>query len=411
MANILIKNIKGLVQAGENIPECLRGEQMKHIPIIYDAFLAIEDGEIVAYGEMKDWNGITDWRNLEVIDATDKFVLPAFIDSHTHSVFATSREEEFVDRIKGLSYQQIANKGGGILNSAKKLAIMPEDQLFKDAKKRIEQLISYGTGALEVKSGYGLSVEAELKMLRVIQRLKEELPITIKATFLGAHAFPQEYKNNRRRYINLLINELLPIIKKEKLADYIDVFCENGYFSPQEMEEIVLEGKKIGLKPKVHVNQFSILGGVTKAIELGAISVDHLEEISQEDIDSLKNSTTIPTLLPSCSHFLSIPFANARNMIDRNLPVALASDFNPGTTPTGNLGAVWSLACIKMKMTPYEALNALTINAAAALELGNTHGKIAIGRRSPIIITKTIPSIEYIPYAFGDIHIERTLIL
>jgi len=411
MSNILIKNIKGLVQVGENIPDILCGQQMKQLPIIHDAFLAVEDGEIVAYGEMKDWQGITDWRNLEVIDATGKFVLPAFVDSHTHSVFATSREEEFVDRINGLSYQEIANKGGGILNSAKKLAKMPEEQLFEDAKQRIKQLIEYGTGALEIKSGYGLSVEAELKMLRIIKKLKEILPITIKATFLGAHAFPQEYKTNRRGYIDLLINDLLPQIEQEKLADYIDVFCENGYFSVQEMEEIVLAGKKIGLKPKVHVNQFSVLGGVAKAVELGALSVDHLEEISQDDIECLKKTNTIPTLLPSCSHFLSIPFADARRMIENNLPIALASDFNPGTTPTGNLNVVWSLACIKMKMTPQEALNALTINAAATLELSQTHGKITIGRSSPLIITKKIPSIEYIPYAFGDNHIERTLVL
>lgn len=410
MKKILIKNIKGLVQAGEEIPAVISGKQMKHIPIIENAFLALENGEVVAYGPMDEWQGVTDWRDLEVIDATGKFVLPAFVDSHTHTVFAKSREEEFVDRINGLTYEEIALKGGGILNSAKRLGELSEDELFEEAKIRIERLISYGTGALEIKSGYGLTVDAELKMLRIIKRLKEHFPITIKATFLGAHAFPKEYKENHRGYIDLILNEMLPAIEKEQLADYIDVFCERNYFSVEEMEEILTAGKKAGLKPKVHVNQFSIMGGIQKAVELGAVSVDHLEEISQADIDCLKNSKTIPTILPSCSHFISIPFGNARLMMENDLPVALASDFNPGTTPSGNLGFVWSLACVKMKMTPEEALNALTVNAAAALELSETHGRIALGRISPIIITKEIPSLAYIPYAFGDMHVEKLIL-
>lgn len=407
MKKILFKNIKGLVQAGEDIPTVLRGAEMKNLPIIENAFLALEDGEVVAYGPMEEWGGIDDWRDLEVIDATGKFVMPAFVDSHTHVVFAKSREEEFVDRINGLSYEEIALKGGGILNSAKRLADMSEDALFAEAKSRIEKLIQYGTGALEIKSGYGLSVEGELKMLRVIKRLKSEMPIAIKATFLGAHAFPPEFKKNHRGYIDLIINEMLPKIQEENLADYMDVFCERNYFSVDEMEEILIAGAKCGLKPKVHLNQFSIQNSISKAVELLAVSVDHLEEISQEDIDALKDSNTIPTLLPSCSHFLSIPFANARLMMEQNLPVSLASDFNPGSTPSGNLGFVWSLGCVKMKMTPEEAFNALTINAAAALELSETHGKIALGRKSPIMMTKEIPSLAYIPYAFGDQHIER----
>ncbi len=410
MKKILIKNIKGLVQASEDLPTTISGKNMNNLPIIENAFLAIENGEIVAYGPMEDWQGITDWRDLEVIDATDKFVMPAFIDAHTHTVFAKSREEEFVDRIKGLSYEEIALKGGGILNSARRLGELSEDELYESAKIRVERMISYGTGALEIKSGYGLTVENELKMLRVIKRLKETMPIVIKATFLGAHAFPKEYKENQQAYIDLIINEMLPKIAEQNLADYIDVFCERNYFSVQQMEEILLAGKKYGLQPKVHVNQFSIMGGIQKAVELGALSVDHLEEISQEDIDCLKNSTTIPTILPSCSHFISIPFGNARWMMENDLPVALASDFNPGTTPSGNLGFVWSLACVKMKMTPEEALNALTINAAAAMGLSATHGRIALGRRSPIILTKEIPSLAYIPYAFGDMHIERVII-
>jgi len=409
MSKILIKNIKGLVQAGENIPERIGGKDMAHIPVMENAFLALEDGEVIAYGSMDDWGGIDYWRDLEVIDADGKFVLPAFCDPHTHTVFAKSREEEFVYRIQGLSYQEIALRGGGILNSARRLQEMTEDELYDKALQRIELLKGYGTGALEIKSGYGLTVEAELKMLRVIKRLKENAGITIKATFLGAHAFPEEYKTNHRGYLDLIINEMLPVIGKEKMADYIDVFCETNYYSVEEMEEVLTEGKKYGLTPKVHVNQFTVLGGIRKAIELGALSVDHLEELEDDDINALKNSSCMPTFLPSCSHFINIPFGNARKMIDHNIPFALASDFNPGTTPSGNLSFVWSLACTKMKLTPEEALNALTINAAYAMGLSETHGKIALGRRSPILITKQIPSLAYIPYAFGDQLIERMI--
>lgn len=409
MSKILIKNIKGLVQAGENIPNIRKGAEMQELPIIENAFLAIEDGIIVEYGAMEEWGGIVDWRGIEIIDAEGKYVLPAFCDSHTHLVFAKSREEEFVDRIHGLGYEEIALKGGGILNSARRLNEKSEDELFEEALKRLELVKSYGTGAIEIKSGYGLTVEAELKMLRVIKRLKEVAGIPVKATFLGAHAFPAEYKENHRRYIDLIINEMLPQIAAENLADYIDVFCERNYFSVEEMEEILIAGKKHGLIPKLHVNQFSILGGIEKAIELGALSVDHLEEISDEDIEALKKSTCIPTLLPSCSHFISIPFANARKMIDAGLPVSLASDFNPGTTPTGNLNVVLSLACIKMKMTPEEAINALTINAAYAMDLSESHGSISLGKSGKVMITKEIPSIAYLPYAFGDVNIERVL--
>ncbi|MCR9171315.1 MAG: imidazolonepropionase [bacterium] len=409
MAKTLIKNIKGLVQCGENLPKIRKGAEMKNLPIIEDAFLALEDGEIIAYGPMSEWGGITDWRDLEVIDAEGKYVLPAFCDSHTHTVFAKSREEEFVDRINGLSYEEIALKGGGILNSARRLAEMSEDDLFDASKERVERLMSYGTGALEIKSGYGLSVDAELKMLRVIKRLKEACPIAIKSTFLGAHAFPAEFKEDHRGYIDLIINEMLPKIAEENLADYIDVFCERNYFSVDEMAEILEAGIKIGLKPKVHVNQFSALGGIAKAVELGALSVDHLEELEDADIEALKSGSTMPTILPSCSHFLSIPYGDARRLMDNDLPVALASDFNPGSTPSGNLSFVWSLACVKMKMTPEEALNALTINAAYAMDLSDTHGTISLGKKSPVILTKEIPNLAYIPYAFGDQLIERLI--
>ena len=407
MAKILIKNIKGLVQCGENIPAVRKGKGMSELPILENAFLAIEDGVIVAYGSMEDWGGITDWRDLEVIDAEGKFVLPAFVDSHTHTVFARSREEEFVDRINGLSYEEIALRGGGIVNSARRLQEMSEDELFEQAMKRVELLKSYGTGAIEIKSGYGLTVDAELKMLRVIKRLKNEAGIAIKATFLGAHAFPPEFKENHRGYIDLIINEMIPAIEKEGLADYIDVFCERNYFSVEEMEEILQAGIAIGLQPKVHVNQFSTMGGIQKAVELNALSVDHLEELADEDIEALKGSSTMPTILPSCSHFLSIPFGDARRLIENDLPVALASDFNPGSTPSGNLGFVWSLACVKMRLTPEEALNALTVNAAYAMGLSESHGSISLGKTTPVIITKEIPNLSYIPYAFGDQHIER----
>lgn len=409
MSKILIKNIKGLVQVGENFPSTVKGKEMASLPILENAFLAIENNQIVAYGKMEDWEGITDWRDLEIIDAEGKFVLPAFCDSHTHMVFAKSREEEFVDRINGLTYEEIALKGGGILNSARRLGEKTEDELFEDALKRVQLLQSYGTGALEIKSGYGLTVDAELKILRVIKRLKETAGIPIKATFLGAHAFPAEYKENHRGYIDLIIHEMLPKIAAENLADYIDVFCERNYFSVEEMEEILTAGKQYGLIPKVHVNQFSILGGIEKAIELGALSVDHLEEIDDNDIRVLQQSNCMPTLLPSCSHFISIPFGDARRLMQANLPIALASDFNPGTTPTGNLGVVLSLACIKMKMTPEEAINALTINAAYAMGLSETHGTISLGKSGNVILTKEIPSLAYLAYAFGDNHIERII--
>jgi imidazolonepropionase len=407
MSKILIKNIKGLVQVGEELPMVRKGKEMRELPILENAFLALEDGEVVGYGPMNEWEGISDWRDLEIVDADGCFVLPAFCDSHTHAVFAKTREEEFVDRIHGLTYEEIALKGGGILNSARKLAEMSEDDLFEQSQKRIEKMIACGTGAIEIKSGYGLSVDAELKMLRVIKRLKEKNKIVIKATFLGAHAFPIEYKQNHEGYIDLIIHEMLPQIQKEGLADYIDVFCERNYFSVQEMEQILIAGKNYGLIPKVHVNQFSTLGGVSKAIELGALSVDHLEELADEDIEALQNSSCMPVFLPGCSHFIGIPFGDARRLIDSGLPVALASDYNPGSTPNYNLFAVWSLACIKMKMTPEEALNALTINATYAIGLSETHGRICLGSKSPIILTKEIPSLAYLPYSFGEDTVQR----
>ncbi len=410
MRKQFIKNIKGLVQAGEELPAVLRGQQMNQLALIENAYLALEDNEVIAYGPMNEWPGITDWRDVEVIDATNCYVLPAFIDSHTHTVFAASREEEFVDRIYGLTYEEIAAKGGGILNSAKKLNQMSEEALYVAALDRIDQIIAAGTGALEIKSGYGLSVEGELKMLRVIQKLKQNVPVQIKATFLGAHAIPAEFKNNRSGYIKLLIEELLPLVAQENLADYIDVFCERNYFSTAEMEQLLDAGAKYGLRPKVHVNQFSVLGGVAAAIAKGAVSVDHLEEIDEKDLAALSKSNCVATLLPGCSHFLSIPYGAANRLIEANAIVALASDFNPGSSPSFDLMHVLSLACIKMKMTPQAAINALTINAAAAIEINETHGKIALGRKSPIILTKEIPSLAYLAYAYTENHIQRIFI-
>ena len=410
MQKILIKNIKGLVQAGEDIPLIRKGKDMQELPIVKNAFLYLEDNEVIAYGKMDDWKEIGSSSDIEIIDAEGCFVLPAFCDSHTHTVFAKTREEEFVDRIHGMSYEEIALKGGGILNSAAKLADMSEEELFNSAQERIQKMIACGTGAIEIKSGYGLSVAAELKMLRVIKQLKATNKIEIKATFLGAHAFPLAYKENHRGYIDLIINDLLPVIANEELAEYIDVFCEKNYFSVDEMAEIISAGKEYGLIPKVHVNQFTILGGVKKAVEMGALSVDHLEEIDEEDILALQDSNCMPTLLPGCSHFLGLPFGDARKIIAADLPLALASDFNPGSAPNYNLFTIWSLACIKMKMTPEEALNALTINSAYAMGLQGTHGKICLGSKAPIILTKVIPSLAYLPYSFGERNVSRVFI-
>ena len=408
MKNIFIKNIKGLVQAGENLPNIVSGDGSDILNIIEDAFLALENGStVVAYGPMSDWEGIDDWRDLEVIDAEGCYVFPAFCDSHTHTVFAKTREEEFVDRIRGLSYEEIALKGGGILNSAEKLSHSSEEELYDQAKIRLEKMIACGTGAVEIKSGYGLSVESELKILRVIKRLKKTMPIDIKSTFLGAHAFPKDFQNNHAGYVELIINEMLPIIENEKLAEYIDVFCERNYFSVDEMCQILEAGKKHGLVPKVHVNQFSSMGGVKAALEHGALSVDHLEELTTSDIEALKGTKCMPTFLPGCSHFIGIPFGNARALIENDIPFALASDFNPGSTPCFNMTQIWSLACIKMKLTPQEAFNALTINSAYAMGLSETHGKIRIGASAPLVLTHEIPSLEYIPYSFGENTIQR----
>ncbi len=410
MSRILIKNIKSLVGILEDKQGPLRGEDMGKVESIENAFLAIEDGKIEFYGSMTDLNGIDDWRNLEIIDAEAKYVMPAYCDSHSHVVFAAYREGEFSDRINGLTYEEIGKKGGGILNSAKRLSNMSEQELFNDAMKRLELVKSTGTGAIEIKSGYGLSLDAELKMLRVIKRLKKESDLTIKATFLGAHAFPEAFKDDKEAYVNHIIQDMLPIIEAEQLADYIDVFCERNYFSPEQLDIILEAGIKHGLKPKIHVNQFSIQRGVEIGVKHGAISVDHLEEFDDKDMEALQNSNTIATALPSCSFFLGIPYAPTKEMINHNVAVALATDYNPGSTPSGNMQFVNSLACIKMKLTPEQAFNATTINGAHAMELGNSLGSITIGKKANILITKKMPSLTYIPYSFGENCIEKIIL-
>ncbi len=379
---------------------------MAKLPSIGNAWILIKHGIIEDFGSMDDCPE----EPKAVIDATGKLVLPTWCDSHTHLVFADTREEEFVGRIKGLSYEQIAAAGGGILNSAKKLAGKSEDELIASATERLNEIMHLGTGAVEIKSGYGLSVEGELKMLRVIKHLKENHPLTIKATFLGAHAIPAEYKQNREEYIRLIIEEILPVIAEEQLADYIDVFCETNYYTPAETSRILEAGIKHGLKPKIHVNQFTSIGGIQVGIQHNAISVDHLEVMTEQDKSDLANSNIIPTVLPSCSFFLGIPYAPARELIEANLPLCLASDYNPGSTPSGNVPFVLSLACLKMKLLPEEAINAVTINGAFAMELQHELGSITKGKKANLIITKPINSINNIPYRFGSDLIEDVLI-
>ena len=405
--SLLIINIKELLQVRETNVTIVKGNDMKILPTIKNAYVLIDYDTIVEYGSMDDYENI---EADEVIDAKGKIVLPAWCDSHTHLVFAGDRSQEFVDRINGLTYEEIAARGGGILNSAEKLQNTSEDELYEQSIKRLNAVIKLGTGAIEIKSGYGLTVDAELKMLRVIKRLSKESQVKIKATLLGAHALPKEYKDNKSAFVDLVINEMIPKVSKERLAEYIDVFCEKGYFSLEDTERILKAGVEHGLIPKIHVNQFNAFGGVALGVKYNALSVDHLEELNNEDIDALKNSKTMPVALPSCSYFLSIPYTPARQIIDAGLPIALATDYNPGSTPSGNMNFVVSTACIKMKMTPEEAINAATINGAYAMGISNQYGSICRGKKANLIITKEIPSYHYLPYAFGDNLIDKVII-
>lgn len=403
----LFINIKELLQIRATGIDKISGFDMAVLPKIDNAYLLIEDNVITDFGLMEACPKVSD---AAIFDVTGQVILPTWVDSHTHIVYSGNRVQEFVDRINGLSYEEIANRGGGILNSAKKLNETSEDELYEQSKLRLEEIMQQGTGSVEIKSGYGLTVEGELKMLRVIKRLKENYPIAIKATFLGAHAFPIEYKENHSGYIDLIINEMLPKIASEDLADYIDAFLETGYFSVDETIKIMEAGKKYGLEPKIHVNQFTAIDGIKACVENEAVSVDHLEIVSDEDIEILKNSKTMPVALPSCSYFISIPYTPARKMINSGLPLALASDYNPGTTPSGNMNFVVATACIKMKMTPEEAINAATINGAYAMGVSATHGSITKGKRANIIITKPITNFYQLPYAFGTNLIDKVMI-
>jgi imidazolonepropionase len=409
MSSILIQHIKQLVNVREE-NQLLRGIDLAKLPVIEDAFVLIEDGIIVEYGHMYELELKVPQLPKQIIDADGQFVLPTWCDSHTHIVFAKTREEEFIDKIKGMSYADIAAKGGGILNSAATLNEAGEDELFNSAWKRLEELSKLGTGAIEIKSGYGLTVAEELKMLRVIKKLKEKSNLSIKSTFLGAHTYPVAYKENHQGYIDSIINEMLPVIAAENLADYIDCFCETGFFSPQEMETICKAGISYGLKPKLHVNQLNSIGGIESAIKLNALSVDHLETMTDADVKLLSSSNTIGTLLPTAAFFLRMQFQPARQLIDAGCSIALASDYNPGSSPSGNMNFVIALSCIQMKMLPEEAINAATINGAYAMELQNELGSITIGKKANLIFTKPIPSLAYLPYSFGSNLIDKVMI-
>jgi imidazolonepropionase len=409
MSHLLLTNIKQLcqVETGTERKKTIRGEAMRILPSVENAWLLMENDRIHSYGKMEDVHTVN---ANDIIDVTGRYVLPAWCDSHTHLVFAAPREQEFVDRINGLSYEEIARRGGGILNSAQKLNEIDEHELYDQSLKRLREVIAQGTGAIEIKSGYGLSLDGELKMLRVIRKLKENTNIPIKATFLAAHAYPIDYKDDHEGYINLIINKMLPAISDEGLADYMDVFCEKGFFSVDETERLLEEGWKYGLKPKIHANQLHNSGGVQVGIKHHAVSVDHLECVGDAEIEALKNSETIPTLLPGAAFFLGIGYQPARKMIDAGLPVCLATDYNPGSCPSGNIPFLLTLACTQLKMTPEEAINAVTINGAAAMELEQEVGSIAEGKKANLIITKPIPSLAYLPYDFGNCLVEKTVL-
>ena len=406
-SNLTIINVKQLLGILPKEDLILAGLQMNKLSTIEDAFIEIREDKIHDFGLMKDLK-LEKLKN--TYDAKQGLVLPSWNDSHTHLVFAKNREKEFIDKINGLSYEQIAERGGGILNSATHLEKISEKLLFEQSKEKLNDLINLGTGAIEIKSGYGLSLQGELKILRTIKRLKETFNINIKSTFLGAHAIPLNYKNNRKKYLDLLINEMLPNIAKENLADYIDVFCETNYFSVEELDLILRAGNKYNLKPKLHVNQFTSIGGIKKAIEYNAVSVDHLEVMKENDINELKNSDTIATLLPSCSFFINIPYAPANELINNDIAFALASDYNPGSSPNGNMNLVNSIACINMKILPQTAINASTINGAYAMEISDLTGSITIGKQANLILTKPIESYPYLLYSFGENCIEKTMV-
>ncbi len=410
--NLLVKNIKQLVQAETTPVSAVAGKAMGSLPCVEQAWLHVRDGRIKDFGAMPVPDEVLKQMppDTEIIEADGRLVMPCWADAHTHMVFARSREDEFVDRVRGLSYEEIARRGGGILNSAKRLRETDEDELYESASARVREVMATGTGSLEIKSGYGLSFESELKMLRVARRLRENHDMIIRTTFLGAHAIPAEFRENRRAYIDLVIGEMLPRVAEEKLADFADVFCERGYFSRGETEEILAAAAALGLKPKVHANQLSNSGGVQAGVTVGAWSVEHLEYIGKEEIDCLKDSGTMPVLLPGAAFFLDMPCAPARSLIDAGLPVGMASDYNPGSCPSGNMNFMVALLCIQYKMTPEEAINAATINGARAMDAASETGSIARGKRADFFISRPIPSYNYIPYAYTSNPVERVFI-
>jgi imidazolonepropionase len=407
--DLLIKNIRGLVQTEEKPALKVSGGDMSVINTLSDAYLLIRGDRIRDFGLMKDLPEKTAAGTVE-IDASGRFVVPSFCDPHTHIVYAGSREKEFTDKIRGLTYEEIARRGGGILNSAKLLHETSESELFEQSAVRIAEIISQGTGAVEIKSGYGLNLEDELKMLRVIRRIRESFPLEVRSTFLGAHAVPEEYRGRREKYVDLVISEMIPAVAAEKLADYIDVFCDKGFFSVEDTGRILEAGMKYGLRAKIHANELDFSGGVQAGVKYNALSVDHLERSGEEEIKALLGTDTMPTLLPGSALFLGLPDPPARKMIDSGLPVALASDYNPGSSPSGNMKLVMSLACIRLKMTPAEAINAVTINSAYAMGISGTHGSIARGKIANVFITKKMPSIDFLPYAFGSDLIETVVL-
>jgi len=412
MMNLIIENIKLLVQV-EYTPalKWRPGNEMTELNTIQNAYLQIKDGKISAFGSMADLpDAVRNLENQERIDATGRMVFPSFVDSHTHLVYPASREIEYIDKIRGLSYEEIAKRGGGILNSARKMAALSEEELLQDAQKRLDDIIEYGTGAVEIKSGYGLTPETELKMLRVIKKLKESSPLTIKATFLGAHSIPLEFRGKQEKYVDQVINEMLPQVAEEGLADYIDVFCDTGFFTVEDTERILEAGLKYGLRGKIHANELDYSGGIQAGVKYNALSVDHLEFTGDDEIGALLNSETMPTVLPGAAFFLGMRYAPVRKMIDAGLPVAMASDFNPGSSPSGNMQLILSMACILYRMLPEEAINATTINTAYAMGVERELGTIAVGKKANVFITKEIPTLAYMPYYYGTNKIE-TIIL
>lgn len=402
----LIKNIKGLVQTENKAREAVCGKDMANVNVIENAYLLIEDDKIADFGTMDSCPANAD----KVIDATNRFVLPSFCDSHTHLVYAGSREIEYIDKIRGLSYEEIAERGGGIVNSALRLQKASEEELYDDAMQRLEMMIKYGTGAVEIKSGYGFTTEAELKMLRVIRKLKENSPLTIKANFLGAHGVPMEYRGNIDAFVDKIVEEMIPKVADEGLADFIDVFCDKGFFTVEQTDRMLFEGVKRGLKPKIHANELAASGGIQVGVKYNALSVDHLEYTGEEEIKCLKASKTMPTILPGAAFFLNMQCAPARKMIEAGLPIAMASDFNPGSSPSGNMQLILTFACVNFKLTPQEAINATTINTAYAMDVVDSLGSICKGKTANFYITKQIPTIEYLPYYYGDNKVEKVFL-